>query len=308
MFHHLFGPVPSRRLGRSLGIDLVPAKTCTYNCIFCEVGLTTVLTMERREYVPVQEVLEELGTWSRSKIPADCVTLAGSGEPTLHTRFGEVIDHARSLTGLPVVLLSNGSLFFLPEVRRDAAKANLVKVSLSAWDEPSFSRINAACSTLRLSDVVGGLRDFRREFAGTLWLEVFVMAGINSDLESMGRIAALASEIKPDKVQLNTVDRPPAVDDVYPVSAEQLRELAVLFHPMAEVIGKGRPVQHGPVHANLAGILDMLRRRPCTVDDVVAVYPMEPREVDDLLLRWVAEGRVVEERQGDRRFYRATGV
>ncbi len=130
-YKHLFGPVPSRRFGRSLGIDLTPFKTCSFDCIFCQLGHTTVLTADRSQHVPLKQVFDELDDWKKNDGVADILTLAGSGEPTLHSGFGEVIEHARSL-GLPVALLTNGSLLHLPEVRKAAAGADIVKVSLSA--------------------------------------------------------------------------------------------------------------------------------------------------------------------------------
>lgn len=130
-YNHLFGPVPSRRFGRSLGIDLTPYKTCSFDCIFCQLGKTTVKTLERREYVPAAEVIEELDDWIKSGGEADYITLSGSGEPTLHSRFGEIIEFARGASSIPVALLTNGSTLGIPEVRAAAAKADVVKISLS---------------------------------------------------------------------------------------------------------------------------------------------------------------------------------
>jgi len=126
-YRHLFGPVPSRRLGRSLGVDLTPFKTCTLDCIFCQLGHTTNKTLDRKEYVPVVAVEAELETWIKEGGKADYITLSGSGEPTLHTRFGEVLQFVRDQTAIPTALLSNGTLFWLPEVREAARHADIVK-------------------------------------------------------------------------------------------------------------------------------------------------------------------------------------
>lgn len=139
-YQYLFGPVPSRRLGRSLGVDLTPYKTCTLDCVFCQLGRTTKKTVTRQEYVPTDRVLAELEQWLKSDGKADYITLSGSGEPTLHSRFGEVLEFIRANSKIPAVLLSNGMMLYLPEVRAAAAYANVLKVSLSAWDQMSARR------------------------------------------------------------------------------------------------------------------------------------------------------------------------
>ena len=235
-FHHLFGPVPSRRLGRSLGIDLVPLKTCSFDCVFCQAGRTTCQTLERKEYVSLREVLAELDAWLAAGGTADYVTLAGSGEPTLHSRFGEVLEAVGARCGARRALLSNGSLFHLSEVRAAAAHADLVKVSLSAWDEATFAAVNRPHTELTVEAVAAGLSAFRAEFTGTLWLEVFVVAGVNDSPDGIAGIAETARSIRPDRVHLNTVVRKPAESSARPVSAEALEAFAGMFVPRADVI------------------------------------------------------------------------
>ena len=221
-YQYLFGPVRSRRLGRSLGIDLLPAKTCTFDCPYCQVGRTTFQTVERREYVPVQAVLDEFDRWHAAGGRADYVTLAGSGEPTLHSRFGEILTALRQRAPIPRALLSNGSLFHLPEVRAAACAAEVVKGTLSAWDEESFRRVHRPHASLNFAQHLAGLRALRQELRGAYWIEVFVVPGVNDRPEDMARIAALARSIGPDRVHLNTAVRPPAESAVAPVSAEAL--------------------------------------------------------------------------------------
>jgi wyosine [tRNA(Phe)-imidazoG37] synthetase (radical SAM superfamily) len=153
-YRYLFGPVPSRRLGRSLGVDLTPRKTCTFDCVFCQLGRTTHKTMTRKEYVPVHAVLAELGAWIKENGKADYVTLSGSGEPTLHSDFGEVLQFIRSRSSIPAVLLTNGTLLHLPEVQEAASYAHVVKVSLSAWDQASFGWVNRPHPELSFSRVI----------------------------------------------------------------------------------------------------------------------------------------------------------
>jgi wyosine [tRNA(Phe)-imidazoG37] synthetase (radical SAM superfamily) len=277
-YQYLFGPVPSRRLGRSLGVDLVPCKTCSFNCIFCELGPTTDLTLARREYVPTDQVLAELDRWLTEGGSADYITLAGSGEPTLHSRFGEIIEHARVHSPIPVALLTNGTTMLDHSVRSAAAAANVVKVSLSAWDQASLKRINRPCAGVSLRQIVDGLELFRHKFNGSLWLEVFLVWGINSTPQEVKKIAQLARRFAPDRIHLNTAVRPPAEDFAYPVPIPLMEELAALFSPAAEVIPAFKRVAAAlpPVPADR--ILSMLRRRPCTADDISGAFMLHPAE------------------------------
>ncbi len=278
-YNHLFGPVPSRRFGRSLGVDLTPYKTCNFDCIFCQLGKTTAKTSERREYVPVEEVIAELGDWIESSGEADYITLAGSGEPTLHSRFGEVIEFARKASGIPVALLTNGALLADKEVRASASKANVVKISLSAGDSASFKYINRPHPDIDFADVIEGMKTFREEFSGELWLEVFMLWGVNSTQSEVSRIAELAQSIHPDRIQLNTAVRPPAEGFVRPMPKEKLEQLADYFTPKAEVIAEFSSDFSPSTQANEETILAMLQRRPCTAKEISTVLGLHPNEV-----------------------------
>ena len=182
-YKYLFGPVPSRRLGRSLGIDVTPFKTCSFDCIFCQCGCTTTHAAERGEFVPFDEVCAELEKWLAEDGAADYITFAGSGEPTLYSRLGELIDFIKARTDIPLIVLSNGTLLHQPEVREETAKADIVKVSLSAWDDESFQTINRPAPGLLFETMKTGEQNFRNQFAGELWLEVFLMQGVNAEPE-----------------------------------------------------------------------------------------------------------------------------
>lgn len=302
-YRYLFGPVPSRRLGRSLGVDLVPLKTCSFNCRFCQVGPTARTSLQRREYVPVAAVLSEFEEWRGQGGRADFVTLSGSGEPTLHSRFGEVIDGVKE-GGLPAALLTNSSLMPLPSVRRDAARADVVKVSLSAWDQESFESINRPHPDCSFDAIVAGLRDFRSMFRGKLWLEVFVLSGFNDDAEAAARIAALASTFSPDRIHLNTVVRPAADAGAQAAAEETLEEMARLFDPPAEVIAAfsgGR--RHGAA-PDRERVIALLARRPCTVADLAGGLEMHRMSVIKLLDGLTREGAVESTRTGSHVYYR----
>lgn len=298
-YKHIFGPVPSRRFGRSLGIDLTPFKTCSLDCVFCQLGRTTGETLERREYVPTDEVTAELDAWYREDGRADFLTLSGSGEPTLHSGFGKVIGFARRRGEIPLLLLTNGTLLHLPEVREGASQANIVKVSLSAWDDASFHHINRPAPGLRFNDLVEGERAFREMYEGQLWMEVFVLWGMNSTPAEISKIAALAKTIGPDRIQLNTAVRPPAESFVSPMATERLEELADLFTPRAEVIAEFRSDGKPDVQANEATILSMLQRRPCTAEQIADVFGMHVNEVSKYTGKLTRSGAIEPERRRD---------
>jgi wyosine [tRNA(Phe)-imidazoG37] synthetase (radical SAM superfamily) len=295
-YRHLFGPVPSRRFGRSLGVDLTPFKTCSFDCVFCQLGRTTVRTTERREYVPVDEVAGELEDWSRQGGTADYITLAGSGEPTLHARFGEVIAAARAAAGIPVALLTNGSLLTDPEVRDQAAGADVVKVSLSAWDQHSLEHVNRPAPGIRFESLIEGQRRFRELFSGELWLEVFLVWGVNTTPRDVERIADLAASLRPDRIQLNTAVRPPCEEYVDAVPEEQLHALTGFFDPPAEVIAEYSRAAAAGAGADEREVLAMLERRPCTLEQVCRAFGLHRNEASKYLGRLLRTGSVARNR------------
>jgi len=278
-YKYLFGPVPSRRFRRSLGVDLTPFKTCSLNCVFCQLGRTTEKTVTRQEYVPTGSVIAELEEWLKTDGRADYITLSGSGEPTLHSRFGEVIEFIRSNSTIPTVLLTNATMFYLPEVREAASQANVVKVSLSAWDQASFGWLNRAHPQLLFDRLIEGQKAFRSQFNGQLWMEIFLVGGMNSIPADVRKIAALAKEIGPDRIQLNTAVRPPAEDFATALSRERMEALIHLFHPTAEIIAEFQAMHEDRMQADQDTILSLLQRRPCTADQIADTFGMHLNEV-----------------------------
>jgi wyosine [tRNA(Phe)-imidazoG37] synthetase (radical SAM superfamily) len=306
---YVYGPVPSRRLGLSLGVDIVPLKTCSFNCIYCQLGRTTKTTVERRAYTPVDAVAADVATALRERPTPDFITISGSGEPTLHSRLGELIDRIRTVTHLPVAVITNGSLLWLPEVRADCVKADVVLPSLDAGDPEMFARVNRPHPDVTFERVVSGLAAFRREYEGQIWLEVFLVRGANDTEEAVRAIARVVADVKPDRVQLNTAVRPTAEAGLEPVSPERLAELAALFAPPGEVIADyHRPHEAARESAGADDVLAMLARRPATVEDLADGLGLLREEV----MRWVEElkraGRIGEEvRSGKRYYFRADG-
>jgi len=300
---HVFGPVPSRRLGRSLGVDVVPFKTCPYDCIYCQLGRTTRKTVERAEWVPLEEVVAEVEAKLATK--PDVITLSGSGEPTLYSRLGELIGRIKSMTETPVVVLTNGALLWQPEVRGELLAADLVVPSLDAADEETFRAVNRPHEDISFEKMLTGLVAFRKEFTGDFWLEVFLVKETATEAH-VSKLARCAEEIGPDRVQLNTVTRPPAEDFAEAVSPERLAKLARLFRPPAEVIAD---VHHVHERAEFAAsrdeILEMLRRRPCSVEDIARGLGLHRNEVVKFVEDLAAEGLITSSRVGDILYYKA---
>lgn len=301
-YRHLFGPVLSRRLGRSLGIDLVAAKSCSYDCIFCQIGPTPATTLDPVRGAPVDEVLAEFDDWLASGGQADHLTLAGAGEPTLHPDFGAVIDGLRQRSAIPTVLMSNGSLFDRPGVRAAAARAAIVKVSVSGWDEASWRRVNRPHPALRFDRIMDGLRQFAASYTGELWVELFLVPGVNDAPEQVARIAALVAPLRPARVHLNTAIRPAAEAGVRPVPEETLRRLAALFRPPAETPG---PVPAAAPPAAAGGaVLETVARHPSTAAQLAAALGRDPAAVESELRALERAGLVVRCGDGDGAHYR----
>ncbi|MEA3409682.1 MAG: radical SAM protein, partial [Candidatus Eisenbacteria bacterium] len=233
---HVFGPVPSRRLGFSLGVDPVVPKTCTLDCIYCELGPTTNTTVERKPYVSIDGILEELGARLAEHPQLDFITVSGSGEPTLNSDIGRLIDGIKAMTDVPVAVLTNGTLLTDPDVRAALARADVVAPSLDAVSKGAFERVNRPHESLDPAAIADALVAFAREYHGKIWLEVLFVEGLNDDSGEIERIAGIIDAVRPEKVHVNTVVRPPAERNAHPLSQERLQEIADRFGPTAVVI------------------------------------------------------------------------
>jgi wyosine [tRNA(Phe)-imidazoG37] synthetase (radical SAM superfamily) len=223
MYKYLFGPVPSRRLGMSLGIDLVPHKICSLNCIYCECGCTTNLTLKRKEYVPYNDVVKELDNYFSNNPNPDYITFSGSGEPTLNSRIGDVLQFIKlKKPDIPVAVLTNGTLFYQKQPRRELLNADLVLPSLDAASELSFRKINRPFHNLNIQMYIQGLQDFRNEYKGKIWLEVLIIPGYNDSNADLKLLKQAFDKIQPEIIQLNTLDRPGAVSDIRAATRTEL--------------------------------------------------------------------------------------
>ena len=302
---HLFGPVPSRRLGLSLGVDLIPPKTCTFDCLYCEVGRTTHLTLTRRPY-RVAEIIRELEDYLADPPGAlDYITMAGSGEPTLNAGIGEIIAAVKNLTATPVALLTNGSLFYLTEVRAQVAAADVILPTLDAAREETFRQINRPHAGLTLDVVITGLKALRQEFAGQIWLEVVLLKGMNDNPEELAALKGLLAELAPDRVQLNTAVRPPADASARPLTQEEMEAAAAFLGGGAEVIAAANRISPERLDIRDRDLIDMLTRRPMTAKDLAQALGSPLRQVREHLGRLAKSGLVRRDVHQDEDFYRS---
>lgn len=275
---YIFGPVPSRRLGQSLGIDTIPLKTCNWNCVYCQLGRTVPLTNDRREYVPVEEILLEAGQVLRSSRSReiDWVTFVGSGEPTLHSRVGWLIRQVKTLTDKPVAVITNGSLFHLPEVREELSAADAVLPTLDAGTAALYRKINRPHPDSTFERLADGLIDFRKEYHGRLWVEVMLVQGLNDSTAALEKTANVLEEIQPDAVHINLPTRPPTETWVRPPDEEGLMRAISIFGNIAEVV---HPAE---------GDFD-LSGYDNAVDAIIGIitrHPMRQDELERALTRW----------------------
>jgi wyosine [tRNA(Phe)-imidazoG37] synthetase (radical SAM superfamily) len=283
---YVFGPVPSRRLGRSLGVDLVPFKTCTLDCRYCECGHTTNLTLERKIYVPVDEVSEEL----RDRLPAlkgnlDFITFSGSGEPTLSTSIPDIIEVIRELSTTPLAMLTNGTLLHQPDVIRDITDLDVIIPSLDTIDPALFRQLNQPHGNLDFYEYLHGLRQLRSRFKGRIWLEVLLCKGINDDPDHLADLGKEIRRIQPDAVQLNTVFRPGAEPDLLALSEAEMKTaesiMGITAQPYASIPQDNQEEDNQQLI--IQQILEIITRRPCTVEDLASGLSYSSERIQEAL-------------------------
>jgi wyosine [tRNA(Phe)-imidazoG37] synthetase (radical SAM superfamily) len=302
---YVFGPVPSRRLNKSLGIDTIPLKTCNWNCVYCQLGRTRPLVDGRKDYFPPEEILAEIRQILTFHDPSeiDWITFVGSGEPTLHASIGWLIRQVKALTQLPVAVITNGSLFYRPEVRQELAAADAVLPTLDAGSAKVYRRINRPRPEITFRRLLDGLTAFRQEYRGRLWPEVMLVQGLNDTEEALRDIAAALHAIHPDAVHINLPVRPPAENWVQPPDEEGLMRATAVLGEIAQVI---RPVEGNfslSGHETLAeSIINIISRHPMRQEEIERILARwSPKEVDRELDELATSGRVqVVQRYGTR--------
>jgi len=306
-YRHIFGPVPSRRLGMSLGIELVPHKTCTFNCIYCECGRTTLLTADRSEYVDFRTVQQELTDYFRNNPAPDYLTFSGAGEPTLNSCIGDVMAFVKKqFPGVPVALLTNGSLLFREDVRKDILDADLLMPSLDAAMRDPYIRVNRPHKDLSLEQYIHGLVEMRKVFSREIWLEVFILPGYNDDRENLDALKTAILRIKPDRVQLNTLDRPGTVRGLKSAGKEQLQSI-IDYWGLQHVETIAAPGTRSGMESYKGDIEQLIyntiSRRPCTLDDLVSITGAHINVLNKYLGAMEENGRIGIRRQDRGDFY-----
>jgi wyosine [tRNA(Phe)-imidazoG37] synthetase (radical SAM superfamily) len=307
-FEYVYGPVASRRLGSSLGIDLVPFKICSYDCVYCQLGRTTSKTVKRKVYFDTKKILTEIQEKLTAGLAPNFVTLAGSGEPTLNSDIGEIISQIKKSTDIPVAVLTNGSLLGLKDVQKDLSAADLVIPSLDAGDEYLFNYINRPHPGISFKNMLQGLVEFSRVFEGKLWLEIFLLGGVNAIRSEVDKLALCSEKIAAEKIQLNTVSRPPAEEFAYAVETERLNYFQDYFPGNVEIISENwttETTSAGLSQTSDTAILELLKRRPCTVQGISAGLNMKAAQVTKRLGVLCQNGKVIQTRINEQIFFEA---
>ncbi len=304
-YQYLYGPVPSRRLGRSLGIDLVPHKICTYDCIYCQIGKTSEKTFIRKEYIPVSEILEEVKRFLKEESSSiDHLSLSGSGEPTLHSKIDSVIREIKAITPIPVAVITNGSLLYEEKVRESLLQADVVLPSLDAASAEVFEKINRPHSGISVEKVIEGMAEFRKAYRGQIWLEILFCKGVNDSQNELLLMKKAIDRIRPDRIHLNTVVRPPFEKWAVPLNQKEMEEMRAFFGEKASIISEFD--RHPPVVTERdikEEILKILKRRPLSLKDLSKGMGIRENEIEKYIQPLVSEGKIHARMFGDSVYY-----
>ncbi|UCC12259.1 MAG: radical SAM protein [candidate division WOR-3 bacterium] len=303
---YTYGPVPSRRLGFSLGVDIIPFKTCTFDCIYCQLGKTTNKTARRAEYTPAQDIVDEIRRVLTKHKHIDYLTFSGSGEPTLHSRLGYIISSIKKFSDIPVAVLTNGSLLTMADVREDLSHADVVAPTLCGTASDIVQRINQPVSRITSDTILQGLMDFRNGYTGDIWLEVMLIQDLNDTDEHIKRLAARIKKISPEKIHLNTVVRPPSDKNIRAVPLEKLRVIQNLLGERCEIIaGFDKKMSPTDLKNRRDDIMNVIKRRPVTLDDIVRVTGVHIQEAQKILDSLISNNMIRFSEHNGHRYYEA---
>jgi len=301
---YIFGPVPSNRLGISLGVDLVPYKTCSYDCVYCQIGKTTHKTIERKEYVNLEEVLSEFEQKLSEGLQANYITLTGSGEPTLNSRCGEIIRAIKQLTEIPIAVIHNGSLLWDPSVREDLAAADLVIPSLDAGDALTFEKVNRPQRSISYDKMLSGLIAFSKAFQGKIWLEVLLLGGSTATETEVAKIAAQVRKIRPNLVHLKIVARSSSMNFDYEFSETEMLNLMKMFGETTQIIAGFSGIRDKmEFSVRMEEVLGLLNQQSCTLEEVSIALGMHRREAAKYLNLLLRQGVITRKKTAEEFFY-----
>ncbi|MBF0361443.1 MAG: radical SAM protein [Oligoflexia bacterium] len=321
----IFGPIKSRRLGISLGIDLIPRKVCSLDCVYCECGKTLTLSTKRKEFFKFKSTISEIDSFfmANPNLQTDYITFSGHGEPTLYSKIGEIISYLKQkYPQYKVALLTNSTLLYQEDLRKELLPLDLIVPSLDAVSESAFNKINRPHSQLTVDMVLDGLLKFRQEFSGQFWVEVFIIPGINDSTEEIVSIKEWLTKINPHKIQLNTLDRPGTESSIRTPTISELENLQKLFEPFEVEIYNSK---WNEIHSSSSlsstlssstsnstsstsnnsniedAIINTIKRRPCTLEDLkVALGANNTTLTIESTLKILFEKKIITSRKEDR--------
>ncbi len=307
----VYGPVPSRRLGQSLGVDPIPFKTCNYNCVYCQLGRTAPLTKERRDFFPPEDILAELKAALATHKPGeiDYITFVGQGEPLLCASLGRLLRGVKTMTDIPVALITNGSLLFKPEVWEEAGAADVVMPNVDAADERTFHRVNQAWRGLHIAEIIDGLVSFRETFKGQLWVEVMLVKDLNDSEEALTHISRALNRIRPDQVHLNVPIRPPAASRAKPPDNEGfIRAMAILGETVPIITPAEGAFELAENMPLADAIIEIIRRHPMQEENLLeALRRFGPDRIRATLIELEAGGQARRRAYRDKAFWQYAG-
>jgi len=306
MHSFVFGPVPSRRLGFSLGVDIIPYKYCNFDCIYCQIGKTTDNNARRAKLFSIDEVLQEIIDAARNAELIDYITFSGSGEPTLNKNLGAIIKAIKRQIEVPVAVITNSSLLSVEDVRNDLMNADVILPSLDAGSDETFKRINRPQADISCVEIVNGLKAFRKYYKGFLWLEIMLINGINDTDDELQKLKGIVDDLNVDKIHLNTVTRPPSEGYANPIGEQELQRITTFFGSKCEVIST---FEKEGVHKEQGGwagtIYEILKRRSLSLRDIIKVTGAPVTEIKKELKSMEEQGSIKNYRLGNEIYFAA---
>lgn len=260
-YKYIYGPVPSRRLGLSLGISPIPEKHCNYSCIYCQLGRTINLTNKREEYFKIDDIVNEFKKYLKGELEFDVVTIVGEGEPTLYLKLGELITELKKITDKPIAIITNGALLYDDMVREELMEADIVLPSLDAYDEESYRKINRPYKKIDFEKILDGFRIFSKQYKGQLWLETMVIKDVNDDIDSLLKLKEILDTIRYDVLYINSPIRPPAETFVEETSKKNIESAVDILGGISidQLVSEGF---YSQIEDDYNAVISIIKRHP----------------------------------------------
>lgn len=292
-FRYIYGPVPSRRLGISLGISPIPKKTCNYSCIYCQLGRTDKMTNTRESFFPPEDIMSEFEEYLSSGQHFDAVTIVGEGEPTLYLDLGILLTELKKKVSVPLAVITNGALLYDSKLQEELYNADIVLPSFDAYDEVSFRNINRPHGTLDFKRCYEGLAEFSNNYKGDLWLEIMLMRGVNDNDSSLFKYKSLLEKIKYSKLYINTPVRPPAEGNVYSIDSERIERAVNILHGISidKLVSEGFKSE---MSDDYSAILSIIKRHPMNQFEIKAFLESRQNREPEKMMKMLYEDKEVD--------------